>query len=169
MSDPTPTAPRIDPAYGVVPDASGAEVLPWSWAVGQLAESRNYWVSTTRPDGRPHATPVWGLWLDDAVWFSVGRTSVKARNIARNPAISVHLESGDQVVILDGRAVERREGLDPFLDAYEEKYAFRPDLVELNSIVFSLAPETALTWDESEYPRSAVRWVFTSESSPTSA
>jgi PPOX class probable F420-dependent enzyme len=160
MPEPTPTAPRIDPSYGVVPDASGAEILPWSWAVEQLAGSRNYWVSTTRPDGRPHATPVWGLWLDGAVWFSVGRTSVKARNVARNPGIAVHLESGDQVVILEGRAVARRERLGPFLDAYEAKYALRPDLVALDAIVLSLSPETALTWDERDYPRSAVRWVF---------
>jgi len=100
------------------------------------------------------------VWLESAVWFCVGRTSVKARNIARNPAISAHLESGDQVVILEGRAVERREGLDSFLDAYEAKYALRPDLAALDAIVFALASETGLTWDERDYPRSAVRWVF---------
>jgi pyridoxamine 5'-phosphate oxidase-like protein len=160
MGEPTPTAPRIDPAYGVVPDASGAELLPWSWAVARLLESRNYWIATTRPDGRPHSTPVWGVWLDAAVWFCIGRTSVKARNIARNPAIAVHLESGDQVVILEGRAAEQREGLVPFLDAYESKYELRPDLVALDATVFVLQPETALTWDEADYPRTAVRWVF---------
>ena len=100
------------------------------------------------------------MWLDDAVWFCVGRTSVKARNVARNPAVAVHLESGDQVVILEGGVEERREGLEPFLDAYEEKYELRPDLVALDAVVYALLPETALTWDERDYPRSAVRWVF---------
>jgi hypothetical protein len=160
MAEPTPSAPRIDPSYGVVPDASGAELLPWSWAVERLVESRNYWVSTTRPDGRPHATPVWGVWLRGGVWFCVGRTSVKARNIARNPAVAIHLESGDQVVILEGAAAEQRDGLEPFLDAYEQKYRLRPELVALDAVVYALAPETALTWDERDYPRSAVRWVF---------
>jgi hypothetical protein len=42
MVEPTPTAPRIDPSYGVVADASGAELLPWSWAVEQLVESHNF-------------------------------------------------------------------------------------------------------------------------------
>jgi hypothetical protein len=88
VATPRPTAPRIDPSYGVVTDASGAELLPWSWAVEQLTDSRNYWVSTTRPDGRPHGSPVWGVWLDDGVWICIGRNSVKARNIARNPAVS---------------------------------------------------------------------------------
>ena len=127
MATPRPTAPRIDPSYGVVPDASGAELLPWSWAAGQLTDSRNYWVSTTRPDGRPHGSPVWGVWLDDGVWICIGRNSVKARNIARNPAVSIHLESGDRVVILEGAIAEQREGLEPFFDAYEAKYEYRPD------------------------------------------
>jgi hypothetical protein len=160
LTVPTPTAPRIDPSYGVVPDASGAEVLPWSWAAEQLAGSRNYWVSTTRPDGRPHSTPVWGVWLDGAVWFCVGRTSVKARNVAGNPAVAIHLESGDQVVILEGRVAERHDGLEPFLDAYEAKYELRPDLAALDAVVYVLLPDTALTWDERDYPKSAVRWVF---------
>jgi hypothetical protein len=162
MVDPTPTPPRIDPAYGAVPDASGAELLPWSWAVERLVESRNYWLSATRPDGRPHATPVWGVWLDGAVWFCIGRSSVKARNITWNPTVVVHLESGDQVVILEGRVVEQHEGHEPFLDAYEAKYALRPDLVALAASVYALSPQSALTWDERDYPRTAVRWVFAS-------
>jgi hypothetical protein len=161
VATPRPTAPRIDPSYGVVPDASGAELLPWSWAAGQLTDSRNYWVSTTRPDGRPHGSPVWGVWLDDGVWICIGRNSVKARNIARNPAVSIHLESGDRVVILEGALAEQREGLEPFFDAYEAKYEYRPDPAALDASVYALFPETALTWIERDYRRTPVRWVFT--------
>ena len=93
--------PRL---YGVPTDASGAELLPWTWAVEQLTSTRSYWVCTTRPDGRPHAAPVWGVWLDDAVWFSTAPSSVKGRNIARDPRVVVHLESGDETVILEGEA-----------------------------------------------------------------
>ena len=160
MAEPSPGPPLIDPAYGVVPDASGAELLPWSWAVERLTGARSYWVCTTRPDGRPHATPVWGLRLVDEIWFSVARCSVKARNLARNPTAVIHLESGDEVVIVEGRVTERRERLTPFLDAYEEKYGLRPDLAALDAVVYALAPDVALTWAERDYPRSAVRWVF---------
>jgi hypothetical protein len=73
MTEPTPTAPQIPAAYGVPTDASGGERLPWSWAVEQLTAARNYWICTTRRNGGPHAMPVWGLWLDDAVWFSTTR------------------------------------------------------------------------------------------------
>ncbi|MEI6136703.1 MAG: pyridoxamine 5'-phosphate oxidase family protein [Chloroflexota bacterium] len=34
-------------------------------ALARLRTAMNYWIATTRPDGRPHAAPVWGVWLDD--------------------------------------------------------------------------------------------------------
>jgi hypothetical protein len=88
--------------YGVPESEDG--MLPWSWATERLEQARNYWVSTTRPDGRPHSMPVWGIWLDGAFYFGSGRNSAKSRNLAANPAIVVHLESGDETVILEGRA-----------------------------------------------------------------
>jgi hypothetical protein len=103
---------------------------------------------------------VWGVWLDDGVWICIGRTSVKARNIDRNPSVAIHLESGDRVVILEGTVAERSEGLEPFLDAYGAKYEYRPDLVALDAVVYALFPETVLTWVERDYQRTAVRWVF---------
>jgi len=162
VADPTPTAPLIPSSYGVPTDGSGAEKLPWSWAVEQLTASRNYWICTTRPDGRPHAVPVWGLWLDYAVWFSTGRTSRKARNLDRNPAVVIHLESGDDTVILEGEVVEVRDPdeLRGFADAYETKYNYRPDVSDGDSPVFRLRPVGAYTWQENEYAGTATRWLF---------
>src|SRR4051812_13281085 len=102
--------------YGAPADASGAELLPWSRAAEQLEGAHNYWLCTTRADGRPHAAPLWGLWLDDAFWFSTDAASVKGRNMARDPRIVVHLESGADTVVLEGevagevRSEERRVG-----------------------------------------------------------
>ena len=109
--------------YGVPSADEG--MLPWRWATERLAAARNYWVATTRPDGSPHSMPVWGVWLDDAFCFGSGSSSAKSRNLAINPKIVVHLESGDETVILEGRAepvldseLERR--ID---EAYAPKYA----------------------------------------------
>jgi PPOX class probable F420-dependent enzyme len=159
---PRAVAPRIPPGYGVPTDASGGERLPWSWAVERLAAARNYWICTTRPDGRPHASPVWGLWLDDAVWFSTAHASQKARNLARDASLVVHLESGDDVVVLEGEAVEERgaDALARFLDAYEPKYGLRPDLDALDAAVFVLRPRIAYTWQERSYLETATRWLF---------
>jgi PPOX class probable F420-dependent enzyme len=149
-------------AYGVPTDGSGAELLPWSWAVEQLEAARNYWVVTTRKDGRPHAAPVWGLWLDDAVWFSTSPQSQKGLNIARDPRVVIHLESGDDTVIVEGEVevpTDRAE-LERFVGAYEKKYACRPELSDENQGIFVLRPQVAQTWRESDFPQTATRWVF---------
>ena len=142
--------------YGTPQDGSGGDLLPWSWAVEQLEGARNYWVCTTRADGRPHAAPVWGLWLDDAVKFSTGEDSLKARNMGRDPRIVVHLESGEDTVILEG-TVDTVTADERFLDAYEAKYDIRP---EAGSTVYVLRPRVAQTWTEKDFPRNATRWEF---------
>jgi PPOX class probable F420-dependent enzyme len=142
--------------YGTPRDGSGAALLPWSRAVEQLEGARNYWICTTRADGRPHTAPVWGLWLDGAVRFSTGGDTAKARNIARDPRIVVHLESGDETVILEG-TVETTRADERFLDAYEAKYDLRP---EADTTVYVLRPRVAQTWTEKGFTRDATRWEF---------
>jgi len=95
--------PDIPALYGLKARKS---YLPFSHAEQRLKVSRNYWICSTRPDGRPHSIPVWGFWMDSAVYFGTARSSRKACNLARNSAVSIHLESGDDVVILEGRAAE---------------------------------------------------------------
>src|SRR5437762_3294087 len=82
-------------------------LLPWSWAETRLTAARSYWIASTRPDGRPHARPVWGVWQDGAFYFSTG--SLAAGNLARDPHLTVHLDSGAEVVIIEGTATERDE------------------------------------------------------------
>ena len=162
MPEPRPSAPRIPASYGVPTDGSGGERLPWSWAAERLVAARNYWVCTTRPDGRPHAVPMWALWLEGAVWFSTSRDSQKARNLAERPSIVVHLESGDETVILEAEAEEvtDREARARFADEYEQKYDHRPDPDDESTPVYVVRPRIAQTWLESEYARTATRWVF---------
>lgn len=161
MREPRATAPLIPAGYHVPTDGSGGKILPWSWAVERLVGARNYWICTIRPDGRPHAVPVWGLWFEDAVWFSTARASQKARNLARDPSVVVHLESGDETVILEGKVAEEhdRETLVRFADAYDAKYSHRPNPDDRDPF-YVLRPQVAHTWRESDYPRTATRWIF---------
>ena len=94
--------PDFEPGYGISTDEEG--MLDWSWADERLASSRNYWIVTAGADGEPAAAPVWGVWEDGAVYFGTNPNSRKGRNIARDPRIVVHLESGDEVVVLHGEA-----------------------------------------------------------------
>lgn len=85
-----------------VPGPLEPVLLPWTWASEQLKEAYTYWIATTRLDGRPHSRPVWGVWLDETLYFNT--VSQAAHNLATNPAITVHLESGSNVVIIEGVA-----------------------------------------------------------------
>ena len=66
-------------------DPSGLK--PWPWALEHLEKSHNYWIATTRPDGRPHLMIVWGIWWREAFWFSTGPRTRKAKNIAADPHV----------------------------------------------------------------------------------
>jgi hypothetical protein len=75
--------------------------MPWEWAVAQLVAACNYWIAITRPNGRPHTRPVWGIWLNNSLYFSAfGDISLAAQYLAQNSAITVHLESGSKVLPL---------------------------------------------------------------------
>lgn len=152
MQEPRASKPAFPRSYGL----TGNNLLSWSWAVERLERSRNYWIVTTRPDGRPHVAPVWGLWRDGAVRFGTSPESVKARNLERNPRFVVHLESGDEVVILEG-TVERFPSDDALADAYEAKYEHRPDV---GGLWYALRPARAFAWTESDYPNNATRFEW---------
>jgi hypothetical protein len=147
------------PGYGIAETPDGR--LPWTWVVEQLSAARNYWIVTSRATGRPHAMPVWGLWLDEAVIFSTDPASVKGRNLAARPEVVVHLESGDDVVIVEGRAQQLAGSELPagFVDAYDAKYGHRVDTSDPAFGFYRLRPSTVLAWRESDFPTSATRFT----------
>jgi general stress protein 26 len=153
VSDPARRRPGFEPDYGISEGEEG--MLEWSWADERLAASRNYWIGTSSEDGAPSAAPVWGVWADGAVHFGTNPRSRKGLNLARDPRVVVHLESGDEVVILHGEA-EVVEVEDSILDAYEAKYGYRPPGTRL----FRLRPRRALAWLEADYPKTATRFDF---------
>jgi PPOX class probable F420-dependent enzyme len=136
--------------------------LPWSHAETRLERSRNYWICTARPDGRPHAVPVWGFWHEGALYFGTHRDSRKARNIARNTRISVHLESGDDVVILDGDAEEivDQKALAKQMDGVSRKKYGMPMMVNAETVMYRVRPRVVLAWTEKEFPKNSTRWEF---------
>ncbi len=156
--------PEMPASYGLHDAADGRDLLPWIWVTDRLASARNYWLGTTRPDGRPHSMPIWGLWLDEIFYFGTGKGSRKALNLTASPEVVLHLESGDEVVILEGWLEEVHDAgeLATYADAYKKKYAFRPDTEDPGSLTYRLYPRVAFAWLESDFPRTATRWLFTS-------
>ncbi|HEY7431194.1 MAG TPA: pyridoxamine 5'-phosphate oxidase family protein [Streptosporangiaceae bacterium] len=76
--------------------------VSWPEVAARLAPARNYWLCTTTPSGAPHAAPVWGVVVGGDLYLYTERRTVKARNLAADPRAVVHLESGDDVVIVRG-------------------------------------------------------------------
>ena len=160
MTAPIPGRPVMPEGYGVPGTDEG--ILDWSWATERLEPALTYWFSTTRPDGRPHAMPAWGVWLDDALYFEGSPATRRARNLADNPELVVHLESGDETVILEGLAepvldAEVERGVD---EAYGAKYDFTPDSSGEADPWFAVHPRRAYVWTESGYPGSATQFDF---------
>jgi nitroimidazol reductase NimA-like FMN-containing flavoprotein (pyridoxamine 5'-phosphate oxidase superfamily) len=115
------------PGYGIAAAEEGKGLLPWSWAEGFIAAARNYPIVTNRAGGgAPHAMPVWGVWIDGRLWFSTSPTSTKARNIKRDPRVTVPLahEHDEEAVVLEGVAEQLPADVDrtQFNAAYKEKY-----------------------------------------------
>ena len=145
------------PEYGLQDENEGRGLLPWSHVVENMTEAHNYWVSTVTPDKRAHATPVWGVWYQERFYFGSGLDSRKARNLEANPSIVVHLESGDEVVIIEGEARLLAEPeLLPLLDElYFNKYAFHLE----GSPTFVVTPSKVFAWTEADFPGTATRWA----------
>ncbi len=155
------TPPRVDrpfiahAEYGVPKHRKG--VLEWATVAEMLSAGRNYWICTASPDARPHARPTWGVFVDDTLCFGGGPQTRWSRNLAANPEVSLHLESGDRVVIAEGAVERLTEADDPRLvaidDAYEAKYEMRH-----GPPIWLLRPRVVLAW--TSFPKDMTRFRF---------
>ncbi len=97
---------RVPGAYGAPRGDAG--LLEWGWVVERMVEAPRYWVSAVNASGAPVSRPVDGVWLDDTLYFGGSPETSWVRALNANPEVSVHLESGVEVVILEGRVAEMR-------------------------------------------------------------
>jgi len=157
------------PGYGLADAKGGKGLLSWRWAKERLEHGRTYWIATAGLDARPHVMPIWGVWFNDAFFFSTGNQSRKARNLAQNSRCSVATEidftkrpKKDDIkdsIILEGVAelINDSRIRKKFSKLYEAKYAWDMDGFEepiyrvLPNVVFGLT---------SEFNQTATRWRF---------
>lgn len=155
------TRPRIPAGYGVPRDKKG--LLPWSHVEERMSKAMHYWVCTGTPNGRPYATPVDGLWLEGRLYFGGSPQTRWLRNLAANSAVSVHLESATDVVILRGDAHElkapERSLTTTLSTASKEKYGYgsKPEDYESGG-VYAFRPRVVVAWKH--FPKDVTRWEF---------
>ncbi|MFE0253347.1 pyridoxamine 5'-phosphate oxidase family protein [Streptomyces sp. NPDC059010] len=172
MTDRQPQT-RLDTRYS----DERATATPWPEAEKLLAEAELFWISTVRPDGRPHVTPLPAVWSRGALHFCTGPEERKARNLALNP--DVVLTTGTNTwdkgydLVVEGEAVRITDDarLRELAAGWEAKYgsfwhfevaggSFRHG--SGRAYVFSVAPRTVFGFGKGE-PFSQTRWRFTLE------
>jgi hypothetical protein len=99
----------------------------WARARTELADAEVYWLTTVRPDGRPHVTPLLGVWLDGGLYFCTGPDERKAKNLSGNPHCILttgHNSLDGLDLVLEGTAETSSDPaeLGRVADAYELKY-----------------------------------------------
>ena len=116
--------PELDTRFSD-PDAAPT---PWSVSSQALERAELYWITTVRPDGRPHVTPLVGIADDGVVYFCTGLEEQKGRNLQQNPHVAITTGTNTWAegldVIVEGTAVrvDDQEGLKRAADAYAAKY-----------------------------------------------
>ena len=154
-------------AWRPEPWSAVAISMSWSDVVARLAPARSYWIATASASGVPHTVPVWGVVVGDAFHLYTERSTVKARDLAENPRMVLHLESAEDVLIVHGRAVDLgRPSENPaVVAALEEKYSDPEDTAYLPSgdpsfdVVYRLAPTRARAWRLDDWDGSQRRWL----------
>ena len=157
------------------PDATP---MPWSAGLEQVIAADTFWLSTVRPDGRPHVTPLIAVWHGEAIWFSTGPEERKAKNLAENPSCVLTTGRSDLVegaldVVLEGEAeqVTVDAELDPIAAAFAAKYgtetwdysvgegAFIQRAADARAIVFRVRPVRGLGFRKGDH-FSQTTWRF---------
>jgi general stress protein 26 len=170
--------PEHEPITELSTDFSSDDAVATEWARGReaLQKAEIYWLTTVRPAGRPHVTPLLAIWLDGAVYFCTGASERKAKNLALNPQCILTtgrntLEGIDIVVEGEAAMVNDRPELARVADTYESKYGAHFTSPEGNwfglgdtirrgeVLVFRVAPSTAFGFGKGT-PSSQTRWSF---------
>lgn len=164
---------RLDPRYS----SEDATATSWASAVGGLSEADIFWLSTVRPDGRPHVTPLIAVWMDDALHFCTGPDERKAKNLAANAqcVLTTSTAGGNDLhagldVVIEGAAARvedeptLRRIADAYLAKYGEEWRFEAREGALvgqggRAVVFRVAPVTAFGFGRGE-TYSQTRWTF---------
>ncbi|MEW2554896.1 pyridoxamine 5'-phosphate oxidase family protein [Streptomyces zhihengii] len=151
-----------------------ASATPWSDALAVLETAEVFWLTTVRPDGRPHVTPLIAVWQDGALHFCTGPAERKAKNLRDNPTVVLTTggnalgEGCDLVVEGEAERVTDDPALRALASAYVRKYGpdwtfgvgdgvFTGDGGE--ALVFRVAPRTAFGFAKGA-PFGQTRWRF---------
>ncbi|HZU65805.1 MAG TPA: TIGR03667 family PPOX class F420-dependent oxidoreductase [Ktedonobacteraceae bacterium] len=99
------------------------------------------WLTTVRPDGRPHMVAVWFLWDGEQFLIFSQPNTQKVRNLRHSSHVTLALDNtdgGEDVIVIDGEAELLTDpDINATLAAYKQKYA--ADFKEMNTTAEEMA------------------------------
>lgn len=165
MDQPKVTRPEFPPGYVDHPISE----VSWEYVVEQLTIAKNYWLCSTRPDGRPHVVPRWCVYLDGKLYYDGSSETRHARNIKLNPNVAIHLEDGWKAIILEGVSGEAGKPAPDLArrlaEEYKRKYAdqgYSPEPAQWDEGgLYVFTPRKCLAW--TEFVEDPTRFIFEEE------
>ena len=74
-------------------------------AASRVSKARIGWLTTLRPDGSPHTTPVWFVFDEKSIWIATGHRNVKVANVRSDPRVSIAIDgSAAAPLVAEGNA-----------------------------------------------------------------
>lgn len=144
---------------------SGEKAMAWAEVRAAIESAETFWISTVRPDQRPHVTPLIAVWHDGALYFCTAMPERKARNIAENGNVVLTTGNGPWKsgldVVVEGRAVEVSDDalLEMLAALWESKYDWKWTVRDGHFIqdtgnvatVYEVAPKTVFGFRKGKY------------------
>jgi Pyridoxamine 5'-phosphate oxidase len=90
-------------------EAGSSRPLGWEDARSRLTRGGWFWLVTVRPDGAPHAMPVFAVWSETALFVCSKDTARKSRNLDADGRCVVTTDAGDLHLIVEGVARRVRD------------------------------------------------------------
>ncbi|MGH3878006.1 MAG: pyridoxamine 5'-phosphate oxidase family protein [Actinophytocola sp.] len=162
---------ELDPRYSEITEAH-----PWPDTLDLLVRAELSWLSTVRPDGKPHVTPLPAVWHDGAPHFCTGPDERKARNIAGNPhcvlttGMNTHWAGVDVVLEGTARRIVDDATLHELAAAWTAKYGefWRYDVADgmfwqaggVGAVVYRVEPVTAFAFTKGKGKFGQTRYRF---------
>jgi beta-lactamase superfamily II metal-dependent hydrolase len=106
--------------------------ITWAHVNNKLTREKVHWISMANRRGRPHAAPVWGIWKANRFYFETDPKSANGRNLSNNPSLVVHVQDGNDTVILEGsgRREKTSEKVESAKEGLREEVSVYARLVE---------------------------------------
>jgi hypothetical protein len=144
---------------------SDHDPLEWGWVNDQLRAAGTYWVvpaALPGPRWPPHPRPVWGIWNERRLVLSIGSPVIR-RLVEKDAPVTIHLESGTDVVIVEGVVAGPTDHAD-MITAYDAKYDWSYDVAEYGPLTV-VVPTAVLAWRTAGWAgrdsfQQTGRWTF---------